>query len=150
MEYSPIHKTDMTEMMDKADKNLVPEGKFQAIVIITTFYIFLLSILVPPFDKSLAYFCFLLVYLICSIYRLFQPKSKFSGRTFDLIDLNLLVLLVYEIVNFFLSSYSPNTFLYLEKAFGLTVLYFLLKFYVVQENRINRLIFLLTLFAFAV
>jgi tetratricopeptide (TPR) repeat protein len=112
-------------------------------VIMLLLLIFILSVLYPSPDKSWIFLFIIGAYVVASSWYLYKGRAAPGVPAPGLTDVSIIVILMYEIANFYLSAYRPNSFFYLEKFFSFIAFYFLLRLYVNREKIVDGLVFVL-------
>jgi tetratricopeptide (TPR) repeat protein len=108
-------------------------------------FIFILAVFYPFSNKSWFFLSLILLNVIVVGYCLYKWKKSSVAPAVSLVDWVFIALLVYEIINFYVSQYPPNSFFYLERIFSFGILYFLLKLYGNQQKLIDLLVLLISI-----
>ncbi len=108
-------------------------------------FIFMLSVFYSHPYRSWSFLALMVLFMVCSLYKLFLWRKESPTQRVSFVDAILALVLLYEIINFYLSAYSPNSFIYLERITCFIAFYFLLRLYVHKEYLLRQMVFLLSI-----
>lgn len=110
--------------------------------------LFMVSVFYPSTNKSWYFLSIMVIYLIAGACYFYKWRTRSIIPALGLVDVIFIGLLGYELVNYYTSTYPPNTFFYLEKICSYGIFYFLVKLYPNQKQLVAMLIMLATIIAF--